>query len=312
MLTLNFETLTPLHISNGNQLAYNLEYTIFKGKFAKFNTNAHKRIAEAHLFDYSKNYKFYEIIRIIEENKNIFDNSSFDYQIEVVPEFERFLNNERRDGRKIVQEFVNSNGNFYVPGSSVKGMLTTILHRDPQVNPLGINSNSGTIADKFVITDSEFIPTENFVVDIAYRPPSVNLIVLDVDNTFTCQIRKIGNLDINDLKKNLSQYSLEQLRKAEKIVKRFKEIERKPGGATQYHNFLEKILSNLELDDNEYLVNLGFGGGSYFKIYDDAKIPKFKNPGRRGKLEEAHTTFSVNIDNKFYQLGWCKLTIEEE
>ncbi len=312
MLTLNFETITPLHISNGNQLAYNLEYTIFNGDLAKLNIEAHKKIAEAKLFDYKRNYKFYEIIKIIEQNKNIFNDSCFDYRIETVPAFDEFLRNERRDGQKIVQEFVNSNGNFYVPGSSVKGMLTTILHRDPQKNPLGISPETPSIDDKFVITDSDYIPSESFIVDIAYRPPSVNLIVLDAGQTFNCKVKKTGNMDLEDLKKKLSFYSFEQLQKARAIVNKFKEKERKPGGATQYFNFLENFMNGLKLNDDEYLVNLGFGGGSYYKLYNDAEIPKFKIPGRRNRKEEAHTTFSVNIENEFYQLGWCKLTIEEE
>ena len=312
MIKLNFETLTPLHISNGNQLAYNLEYVVIDNEFAKLNSRAHKRLAENNLFDFHKNYKFYELIKLIEKNKNIFDETCFDYKIDTAEAFEKFLNNERRDGRKIVQEFINTNGNFYVPGSSVKGMLTTILARNPRTNPLGINPKNPTIADKFVITDSDFISAENFIVDVAQRPPSINLIVLDAGRKFTCQIRSKGNLNVEELRKKLESYSFLQLQKAKAKVKHFKNIERKPGGATNYYNFIERLSESLNLAKDEYLVNLGFGAGSYYKLFENAPIPKFKNPGRNWKKEEAHTTFMVDIENKLYQLGWCKLTIEEE
>ncbi len=313
MIKLFFETLTPIHISNGNQLAFNLEYIIKDEYLAKLNPiKAGFAMAESKIFNYNHNYKFYEIIKIIEDNKNIFKDDDFDYQIYVEDTFLDYINNENLDGKKIVQEFINSNGNFYIPGSSIKGALTTILNRDPNKNPLGINPLEPKIDDKFVITDSDFLDPDDFVVDIAYRPPSVNLITLDTGVCFTSTIRKLGNLSVKVLKEKLNLYSFTQLKKAEKYVNHFKKLERKPGGATQYFSFIEKFFSDIKLEDDEYLINLGFGGGSYFKIYDNVEVPKFKSKKNRNTKEEAHTTFSVQIQNEFYQLGWCKLKIEEE
>ena len=312
MWKFNFETLTPLHISNGNQLAYNLEYITVDDNVAKLNLiKASKKIAKAGLFNFYSDYKFYKVIKIIEENKNLFSDDDFEYNIYAETSFIEYLNSERRDGRKIIQEFINSNGNFYVPGSSVKGMLTTILRRDIETNPLGINPNNANIADKFVITDSNFIDPKNFVVDIANRPPAINLITLDPGVEFNLEIRKLGNLSVVDLKNKLSTYSYTQMKKAEKFVAKFKDMERTPKGATAYYKALEKMLNELNLSNDEYLVNLGFGGGSYYKIYSDVKIPTFKSKKRRNTEEEAHTTFTVNIENELYQLGWCKLKIEE-
>ncbi len=312
MLKLNFETITPLHISNGEELAYNIDYIVKDGYFVKLNRLAAKKIAEARIFDYTRNYKFFEVIRIIEKHKNIFDESCFDYSLDISEAFEDFLSGEKKDGRKIVQEFINSNGNFYIPGSSIKGMLTTILRRDVDKNPLGIHPKQGKWNDRFIITDSDFLSDEYVIVDRAFRPPEINLISLDSGVEFSCEIRATGNLNIDNLHNKLKSYSFTQLQKAKKIVKRFSTMEKRPGGATRYFSFLERLLDEIDLEDDEYLVNLGFGGGSYYKIYDNVPIPKFKNPGRKGKREEAHTTFSVEIDNEFYQLGWCKLKIEEE
>lgn len=313
MIKLIFETLTPLHISSGNQLAYNLEYIVNDNRVAKLNLiKASKKLAETRALDFNRNYKFFEIIRIIEENKNIFSNDDFEYSIYAESSFISYLRGERRDGRKIIQEFINSNGNFYIPGSSIKGMLSTILHRDTKVNPLGINPNNARIEDKFVITDSNFIDSDNFIVDIANRPPAINLITLDPGIEFSSEIRKLGNLSVIDLRNKLSTYSYTQMKKAEKFVTKFKDMERTPKGATAYYTALEKMLNELEPDDNEYIVNLGFGGGSYYKIFSDTEIPKFKSKKHRNTKEEAHTTFTINIENELFQLGWCKLKIEEE
>jgi len=222
------------------------------------------------------------------------------------------LSDENRDGKKIVQEFINSNGNFYIPASSIKGMITTILNRNPDSNPLGINPKNPKLTDKFVITDSNYIDADKFAVDIANRPPSINIMTLDPGVEFVSTIRKLGNLSISTLRDKLSTYSFMQLKKAEKYVSKFKEMERTPKGATAYHIVLEKLMSELKINDDEYIVNLGFGGGSYYKIFSDVKIPTFKSKRQRNTEEEAHTTFTVNIENDIYQLGWCKLKIEEE
>jgi len=314
MIKLNFETLTPLHISNGNQLAYNLEYIVINNTVAKLNPiKASESIASKGIFDFKKNYGFREIIKIIEQNKQILNNC-YDYKMYAEQSFINYLKGENRDGQKIIQEFINSNGNFYIPGSSIKGMLSTILNRNPELNPLGINPKNPNYLDKFVITDSNYLDENDFRVDIANRPPSINLMTLDPGVEFESTIRKVGNLSILDLKNSLRIYSLAQMGKAKKFVEKFKNLERNPGGATFYYSVLEKMTDEISLDKNEYLVNLGFGGGSYYKIFPDAQIPTFKSKKRSNsrEMEEAHTTFTVQIENELFQLGWCKLIIEEE
>lgn len=314
MLKIVFETLTPLHISNGNDLAYNLEYVFRNNELvSKLNLNkVSKILAKQGVFNFRKNYKFDEIIKIIDENKKFFDSSCFEYEIQCEDSFISFMRSEKRNGQKIIKEFINSNGKFYIPASSIKGMLTTILDRNPEINPLGINPSNPNMNDKFVITDSDFIDSDNFIVETVQRPPSNNLITLNPGVEFTVTIRKMGNLSVKELRNKLSNYSFKQYKKAKEILLKFKNIEKKPGGATLYYNFIETFQPAFDQPDEVYLVNLGFGGGSYYKLYSSAPIPKFKNPGRHGKQEEAHTTFLSNVENNYYQLGWCKLTIEEE
>jgi len=315
MLNLKFETITPLHISNGNQLAYNLDYIIKDGYISKLNLNRVSQVlAEAKLFDFQKSYTSFKISNIIENNKHLFNKELFDYQAFIEDSFIEFLNSEKRGEKKYIQEFINSNGKFYIPGSSIKGMLTTILSRNTDVNPLGINPKNPSIKDKFVITDSEYISELYFGVESVQRPPSINILTLNKEAEFNSEIKNIGNLNIDKLRDCLTKYSFLQIDKAKKIVSKFKQIEKKPGGATNYNHILEKMIYELKLNDGEYLVNLGFGGGSYFKIFNNSPIPTFPSKAKNKKrvMEEAHTTFFVNINNELHQLGWCKLKIEEK
>ena len=311
MVYLNFETITPLHISNGNELAYNIDYIITGDQFGKFNLNKVSRVlAENNIFDFSKSYNYNQFIKIIEENIQLFDNFHFDYNIFATSSFLEQIRNERAVGKKIVQEFINSNGKFYIPASSIKGALLTVLHFDS----LGISIANPDINHKFVLSDSDFIDEENFSVDrTSDRPPAINLITLSTGNLFTLKIKKLGTLDINILKEKLSFYSIGQIEKAMEIVKKFKSRNpRNPKGADKYYEILLN-LSKENLEKDEYLINIGFGGGSWFKIFADSIPKKFKNPGKRGRIyEEAHTTFSIPIENELYQLGWCKLKIEEK
>lgn len=312
MIKLNFTTLTPLHISNGEQLAYNLEYIITDRGLAKLDMyKASQVLAKEKLFNFGSKYGFRDIIKIIEINKNLFSSDCFIYEVYTGEAFKEFVNKEESDGQKIVQEFINSNGKFYIPGSSVKGMISTILDRDPKNNPLGINPNNPDKNQKFVITDSSPLDPEDFTVDVANRPPPINVMTLDPNVEFSLQVRAKGNLILNELKRKLHKYSFEQMKKARSFAEHYQKIEKKPGGAYNYLKILEGMLSSIVLDDDEYLCNLGFGGGSYYKIFSNAKIPTFPNPGRKKQQEEAHTTFAVDIDNEPYQLGWCKLKIEE-
>jgi len=314
MVKLHLKTITPLHISSGNELSYNLEYILLGNRLCKLNINkASRTIAKAQLFDFSKNYSYKDFANTIEKNKSILSDEDFDYCIHAEEPFIDTIKNERSEGKKIVKEFVNSNGKFYVPGSSVKGALLTVLRREM----LGIDQQNGNISQKFVITDSELIGEENFTIDKTLnRPPAVSLITLDPNTSFTMQIRKLGEMDLDKLRKNLSSYSVNQIKKARHYVEKYTSREgMRPNGADQFLRILENLDKDIDTDGDAYFLNIGFGGGSWFKIFGDVDPPpKFDRPKKRTSTLrdwEAHTTFAVDIENEPYQLGWCKLKIEE-
>lgn len=322
MLNLNFTTLTPLHISNGENLGAGLDYILLKEskdtprRLCKINFN---RLSEKLVgkFDFKKNYDLKNFTEIIKKTitelfqNNKLDNSYFFYKVVSEENFLKFYDNEQSIGQKFVLEFINSNGKFYIPASSVKGALLTVLG----LNHLGINHNNPNIKHKFVFLDSDEISPDNFMVyRTNSRPPAINLICLKPNFSFTMSVRKKGNLDLNKLKNNLKTYSETQIKNALKELKPYKSKTGEPKGADIFEEALKNINFS-KLYNDEYLINLGFGGGSWFKIMK-GRIPKFPSRRRRRGVrnnnqdrEAAHT--SVSFGENPIHIGWCKLKIEE-
>lgn len=309
MLKLHFETLTPLHISNGNELAYGLEYTLRNNVFRKFNfARISSILASGNAFDFSKNISVRDIEKIIDDNFNKYSQDDFFYKIKIHPKFYELTRNSRATGQKFVQEFINSNGKFYVPGSTIKGALLSVLKYDH----LGINNDdSGKIEQKFVIRDSENIEQDNFIVyTTENRPPSVNLMCMKAGIKFDVDILKMGILKKDYLIEKLRTYSKKQINLAVSNLQPYKGRDGREKGADIFEKGLESILG-YNLNENEYLINLGFGGGSWFKAYENI-VPKFpsKSRARRNQPEPAHTSFSVFLKNQTIHIGWCKIKID--
>lgn len=315
MTTLQFKTVTPLHIANGEQLGYGLDYVIRnEAAFCKLDF---KKIAdffaEKGLVDLSKSYSLDDLIKLIDTHKSNLPEECFSYKVLITKPFFNEITNERSTGQQFVGEFINSHGKFYIPASSIKGALRTILGMNDNQG-IGINVSDAKISDRFVIHDSSIIPQENFNIFVTNnRPPKVNLMCLKKDLEFQIRIRKLGDIRINILKQKLKEYSKKQIGLALENIIQFKSTESEPKGADVFEEALDKIL-NVQLDSNEYLVNVGFGGGSWFKVRSGI-IPKFekrgKSRGRNPEFEAAHTTVSINTSNPMH-IGWCKLKIEED
>ncbi|MBU1678420.1 MAG: type III-A CRISPR-associated RAMP protein Csm5 [Bacteroidetes bacterium] len=310
MIKLNFNTLTPLHISNGNDLSFNIEYIEKDQKFCKLKINkAAKKYTENNLFDFSISYSFSDYIKIIEKNKNILYNSDFEYSLETSRGFLEHLKNTRADGQKIVKEFNNSNGKFYIPGSSVKGSIATIMG----LESIGIQNN---INEKFVIRDSDSLDSSMFLVLKTFvgRPP-ISLICLKSGSEFSLSISKYGMFNLSEFKKKLKIYYQSQILKAKIYAKKYFPNPTRHGesGAELFFKILAEAENWLSIfGDDEFLINLGFGSGTYFKLFESVdKIPTNWNRKSREE-EEPHTTFSFFDGEYLDHIGWCKLTIEEE
>jgi len=312
MYRFKFTTITPLHISNGETLDQSFHYTVFKDELYRIDHNKFsKLIAKKENIDFSQEINIKTIERWVRKYQlNIIDEAS-SYFVKIHPTFKAHLGNPRAQGKGQVIEFINSNGKFYIPASSIKGALLTVLGLVTSGIQAGPNAN---IKDKIVFYDSDFINSEKFCVyRTENRPPANNLICLVPNSIFEMKLQKNGNLSINELREKLSDYSSTQIKLALKKIVKYKSRKVQLKGADHFEKALIEIES-IRLKNNEYLINVGYGGGSWFKIFMNI-IPKFKskspNPRRKGKDEEAHTTFSISINNSLKHLGWCKLEIEE-
>ncbi len=318
MLKFNFTTLTPLHISNGEQLGFGLDYIIKnEAAFHKLNfIKLSEKFASDKLFDFARPYNLNDIIKLIEDKKReITDEFSF-YKVLITKSFSEHLMNPKAEGQSYVSEFINSNGRFYIPASSVKGALLTVLNKShlgirEMKNQNGEIVQAANIADRVVFCDSEFIDQSNFNVFCSNnRPPKTNIICLKKNVSFSLLMKKTGNLNISDFRIKLKEYSSQQIEKALKNILPYKSKVEQPKGADIFELALTNI-NSIVLAEDEYLINIGFGGGSWFKI-EKGKVPLFesKKTGRDNPKEPPHTSVSFNQQNPMH-IGWCKLKIEE-
>lgn len=313
MYKLILKTITPVHIAGQEQLVLNLDYIMTGGKAGILNRyETAKYLSANKVFDFNKNYTYTEISGEISKRSGNFPDSVYSRKIAVSDEFAKYLKSPGRDGQMLVGDFISNGRSYYIPASSVKGALLTALSLDQ----LGIDVKNPTIDDKFVMADSEPLSAANFVVmRTMNRPPSVNLVCLNRNLEFELMIRKANGLDVNAAVSECNRYARKQTELALENIPEFKGKNRTggPKGANLFEDAL-KTVSEYRTAPGEFLLNLGFGGGSWFKI-EKNQVPKFtsKSPNirRKGRLEPAHTSTEFDISGKPIHIGWCACRFEE-
>lgn len=309
MYKFNFTTITPLHISNGEELYQNFNYTAYRGDIYKINHIKFSRmIAKIENVDFTSDIGIKLIESWFKKHQLSIIDDAFIYSVKIHETFNAHLENQRAIGRRQIIEFINSNGKFYIPASSVKGALLTSLGE----TSLGINHQDPHIEDRVVFYDSEELNSENFsVYRTENRPPENNLICLDPGVTFSLLMRKNGKFDKSNFLKKLKSYTDTQLENLNREVAKF--TSKRTGKLRKADLFLRSIeeINTLAAND-ETIINIGYGGGSWFKI-SEGHIPKFKSklPNKRNVLEPAHSSYSFTIDRELAHIGWCKLELEE-
>lgn len=305
----NFTTITPLHISNGEVLDQNFHYTAYRGDIYKIDhLKFAQLIAKKEKLDFSQEITTSIIESWIKKHQLTIIDDASSYSVKIHESFKAHLENSRAVGRRQVIEFINSNGKFYIPASSVKGSILTTLG----IDSLGINPSDPNINDKIVFNDSVQLESDRFsVYRTENRPPENSLICLDPGENFYLTMRKKGVFDKDVFMKKLKSYTEVQLENLNREVAKFKS--KRTGKLRQadlYLRAIEKI--NTLSAKNEPLINIGYGGGSWFKI-KEGKVPKFKSklPNKKHVEEPAHSSFSFTIDRELAHIGWCKMEIEK-
>jgi CRISPR/Cas system CSM-associated protein Csm5 (group 7 of RAMP superfamily) len=271
-------------------------------------------LAEEKVFDFQKDYDIEEVRAIVHSRKDNLAEKSALYSISVSQKYLDHLHSDNLIGNTYIQEFINSAGKFYIPASSVKGALLTALNMEylgiKEIREKKAIVKRADIKDKFVIHDSGYLSEDSFVI---YRSglgrPPLNFMCLDCGMEFSLSIPKLGKLSLQELKERLSTYYPAQIKKARDNVRKYYSEENPYAGANVFLELLDEI-SKYKLAEDEYLINLGFGGGNWFKLGEKAIPPKFYNEKTRTK-EEAHTTYALLDEDTISQLGWCTLKIEE-
>ncbi len=302
-IILQFETLTPIHISTGNKLVFGIDYIVTEKENQFFRLNHKKILKKYSYFEIGKN----QSVRAIQNyffkffgNKNLNLDDVSDFKISVSEMFLRKYNNLNLNGNLEVKEFPNQNGNFYIPASSVKGALLTILEKR--------SSSDNPAFSKIIMRDS-FLKAGQMNVEILNRGKRNNqwidvyAINLKVGESFEVEVlNDISNqiLYLNEKSKN---YYRKELEKAKKGLENFLKLNRFNVFENHFYQSLKKIETNLQnLKKDEFILNLGFGGTSYFKIFTDAQSPRSRNDSN----QNVHTAF---IDENKNHLGWCKVKI---
>lgn len=333
MYKFTFTTVTPLHISNGEVLDQNFHYTAFNGDIYRIDhLKFSKLIAQNEKIDFTSNITAKVIESWVRKHQLTIIDKTSAYSVKIHESFQAHLENKRAEGKREIREFINNNGKFYIPATSIKGAIITVLNKtlfnfqeveNGETRNIALKQDflgikelrykgkiliEANINDKFVLNDSNFIDGSKFSVFRFDRPPEQNLICLDAGEKFTILIRRKGNLDIDLLKNNLTLYSKLQAQTANKYIQLF---ERNKGKETKGSIFFKESLKNLNnyisnLKEKEYLINIGFGGGAYFKLFTDVeRIPK------NTRREFIHTSYTIDLNDIRSHIGWCKLEIEE-
>ncbi len=211
-----------------------------------------------------------------------------------------------------IKEFIqNSFGKKYIPGSSIKGAIRTAMQES--------NCNN------LMVTDSENVSIENFKIVKLKRKGGKAELPVDYEvfpsggtTEFCIKLRDNEVLTKEKIQKACNQYAKEQIeyslryigkRAEKKIFTRDGNVKQKENKKEAYQSlknfFTEKLQ---EKSENSFLLNLGFGGISVFKMLPEKKGGKYFWSVKGGNIVVEHfpSTFWMTETNQ--PLGWVKCT----
>lgn len=282
-MKLKFKTITPVFIGSGEVLEREFHYIVKNNLFLKYDQKVIiAQMAETGNYDFTKDEDLsIEALNTKIDSIGTDTQNLFEYQLPLSETFCDFYNNQKKYKERVdIHEFVNSNGKFYIPGSTVKGCLGILFE------PIKLRGNS--ISERFLIQDSETIGYERFEIIRYEKPRNKNLIVLKPDSEFTINIPKTGNVNKAKLEKNIQAYFSSQINLAKTELTKFPKDHAK--------SLLDlKKFEKIGDEKGHMLVNLGFGGGGWVKV-------------KNGKFPTA--TASSESPYKIH-IGWCSVEVEE-
>jgi CRISPR-associated protein Csm5 len=359
ILKISLEVLTPIHISSGKEIPSH-EYIIKNNRFYRFNLNKFVKQLDTDekqwFLEKINNRSSLEIRSIIYDFLiERFNTIDFKYEIgiekirgdrfkEKVDNLieDLYFKNLKQDSFQNsnslnIKEFINVHNKKYIPGSSIKGAIRTALVNESFKNDYYfLEKNKNIPKDYFknlIVTDSELATDENIEISAINRASKNNFIEVLQPNfktNFFIKIRdenKFNKENIikstNNFYKNNILFYINELnnvnRKLNININKDKERKQEKNKKIipQFENILETI-NNFK--ENEFILNIGFGGGKIFKTVDpeiSKTIREFKpNPNknqRKNKLELGilPIPYTISLINGKI-MGWVKCKIIQE
>jgi len=334
---IELEVITPIHISSGKEISVN-NYIIKDGKFYKYNINN----VIKNLNDEEKN-NFKKILSsdFATTRENIykyilynFNNINFDYIAEVSQKSGKinrsFTKNLIEDlytknifNAKIeqlnqfgIKEFIGVNNKKYIPGSSIKGAIRTAIlsersnwkeiEKDQAINPFKFLMITDTLLfnNGIEISSIDRVSKNNFaeILTIGHKVNfkiKIRKEAFQIDNIVSC---------INNFYKKSVEYNISGLQEMNRSLSN-KDHKKKEKNNLIIENFKNILLTIEGFQENEFILNLGFGGGKIFKTIPTQKNRRFQpRPNSKISIESAGVPLTYNLINKRI-MGWAKCKI---
>ncbi|MEM4347164.1 MAG: type III-A CRISPR-associated RAMP protein Csm5 [Candidatus Altiarchaeota archaeon] len=333
---------TPVHIGNGKKYTF-LDYFLDGGFI--------------HIIDTEKIFDDINKIEVIDglcrdiENKIINGQAQIDIreffgQYGIDPwryVIKKIRTNVKPSRRVQISQFINQNGNCYIPGSSIKGAIRTaylfdyydkdidklvkiledqrIRNKYKKLNEEAIGGIEEDIFRHIQVTDSSYINKNNFIVIEAKRYNNIKkqwgnpvyLEVIDKETRieFNVKIDERFKKSINDIMSWCNNLS--------KIIAEYEMNNRY--NSNDLKKYYKSLYDNIKEDGEHFYLNLGFGGGHITKtVY--LLLWKYKKDLKliRGLLKiEKLIKKSMRVNN-FYEfprtrvifnnlpIGWVKIS----
>ncbi len=327
-MNITLETVTPVHIGNGEEWSF-LDYFIENGKANILNTDAiFESLNDVQIIDnLSKEIEE----KIINGQAQINPKEFFGNYIDVSKYIIKRIESDEISGKVKIKKFINQQGRYYIPGSSIKGAIRTAYFFDffdkkidtlvdvlknkndkfKELNQIVFGEITSDFFKYFHVTDSQFISDSNMKIikTIRYNneknkegvPICLEAIKEHSIVNFEIKIDDRSKITIEDIKNSVRNLTTT-------VCDYETNNNKNPDFIKNFYNEIKK--------NNEIYLNLGFGGGYLVKtIYlllwkhkKDISLIKNMLPIKKKQKVDAFYDFPRTkvIYNK-KPIGWVKI-----
>jgi len=315
-MNITLETVTPVHIGNGEEWSF-LDYFIENGKVNILNTNAiFESLNDTQIIDnLSKEIKE----KIINGQVQINPKEFFGKYIDVSKYIIKRIESDEISGKVKIKKFINQQGRYYIPGSSIKGAIRTAYFFDffdKNIDALvDVLENKSEITSDFFkyfhVTDSQFISDSKMKIIKTIRhnneknkegiPIYLEGIKEGSIVNFEIKIDDRSKITIEDIKNSVRNLTTT-------VCDYETNNNKNPDFMKNFYNEIKK--------NNEIYLNLGFGGGYlvktiYLLLWKHKKdISLIKNNMPLKKKQKVNTFSDFPRTKVIYNkkpIGWVKI-----